>query len=623
MDCHYISKTNPKYLVIVICTMPRSLSEQAYTSMMKFTVEGRPFLKDTHDLLGALIMQVPIRPHRYLFRSYPNTFTSEDALQSLGSLCFSHTFHTCDPTYHRQHHSTTTTTTFHMERVVAKRLWEVFLSCHLIENAVDSSNRLFREKGLWQLTSKGLCILQDFCIRTRADMTRIKAHFGQMNSLQLIRLERDTEDDTLVLDRYNVSTVFKAMFSLLPNEKQTDALIQHQKQQQTSPKTCSSSLLSVSLSTHSTATSFCYVPVSPVSVPFSMSSPSSSQGLCLQVLNNYLLTLDKSDKEIQSNFNGMASVFSTSVCCEWILLHSTVDSYKEAQVIAVEFLRRGWLEFQDPKLTGRFKISKTALLTVTKKGQSILSDRPLSTAIDTPLKPRKDQQTLGDCLEGLFPQSTDSPTTQLPTPHPSMLTYQGSLSYPSHAFYPKDISRAFCSLTDPKEGNLARLQLILGDPPSRSLFRDFLSKNFCQENLDFWIDHDTLKRKYRLSTLALVSHHQKSLLEDAYALWAMYIAPGASAELNVEHSLRQEITRLASSAVTVVPVFSLGHTKPVVLVSTPSVSECLKMMLKRFVYVEEHICRLMALDSVPRFIKTDKYCELQQFREEYGRSSQV
>ncbi|KAI9023507.1 regulator of G protein signaling domain-containing protein [Phycomyces nitens] len=635
--------------------MHSNLSQQAYTSMMKFTMDGRPFLKDIHDLFSALIVQIPIDNHRYLFRNYTNTFSSEDALQGLGSLRCSHTQRASDPNDTTKQLWTTTTTTFNMARDMAKALCQQFHACRLLESAVDSHNRVFREKGLWQLTPKGLCVLQDFCVRTGADMSSLRKNFGQLEPIQLVRLERQIEDDELILGRQNLLVVFRVMLSLLPLEGELDS---HQTYGlPVSPKTTTSSSSNSSVSSRSTTSSSGHL-----AAPFTMSLQTCAEDSRVQLLSNYLLTLSKSRRDIiPKTANTIRTVFSSQMCCDWLVDYSTVSCRDEAEVIANSFIRYGWLEFQDHRLAGSFiKVSKATLLIVTEKGKHTISEKTLiesETKTKTSQAKKKEEEeeeeeemakkrvekkegleaisklskslSLQSISSKLQVDDTDAQQTSLreilsQDPESVVITHTTSSSiHPPTAQPPigavslpaQKPSLLTPAIVDHKEGNLARLRLILDDPQCRSLFKDFLRANFCEENLDFWIDYETLKRKCRSQSPALPSQNQKDLVEDAYNIWVTYLAPSAPSELNVEHTLRQEMARLVSSVVTVVPTYMPGQIKPTILISTSSASQSLRMMLKWFDRVDEHICRLMASDSVPKFVKTSKYRRLQDSRD--------
>ena len=108
------------------------------------------------------------------------------------------------------------TTTFNMARDMAKSLCQHFQNCRLMENAVDPQNRTFRDKGIWHLTPKGLCVLQDFCVRTEANINTLRKHFSHMDAIQLVRLDRNSDDDQLIVNRASASLVFRVMMMTLP-----------------------------------------------------------------------------------------------------------------------------------------------------------------------------------------------------------------------------------------------------------------------------------------------------------------------------------------------------------------------------------------------------------------------
>ncbi|RCH97936.1 hypothetical protein CU097_009049 [Rhizopus azygosporus] len=608
--------------------MDANVSQQAYTSMMKFTIDGRPFLKDIHDLFAALIVQMPIDTHRYLFRNYYNTFSSDDAIQALGNLRFSHTVRTPDPNDPSRLQRTTTTTTFNMSRDMAKTLCQQFQNCRLMENAVDPQNRTFRDKGIWHLTPKGLCILQDFCIRTEVNVTTLRKHFSHMEAIHLARLERSPDDDQLILNRATVSVIFRVMMTSLPldgeltssgNASSVSVSRQANSSSGTTPPSSTTSSVSSANSTSSPS----------LSAPFAMSASVAGSDSRVQLLGNYLLTLSKSSKNLPKTVKTMRTVFSSQMCCDWLLDYCTTSCREEAEVIANEFLKYGWIEYQDPKHSTKdapLKASKAVMFVVTDKGKQVVSEPAsklpsMTPAISPPPPvPQPPQQALLDkskinptgeeqaTLKEILSQDPDSlmitqslTTTSEDASGDQENDEQGS-SRPSSMAVDNNVNIQ----VDHKESNSARLKIILENAKLRSPFKDFLRANFCEENLDFWIDYNTLRRKCRNQSPALPSQNQKDLLEDAYDIWSTYLAPGSSCELNVEHSLCQEMARIVNSVVTVVPAYP-GQGKPTILITAASASQSLRMMLKLFDRVNEHICRLMASDSVPKFVKTEKY----------------
>ena len=520
---------------------------------------------------------------------------------------------------------------------MAKSLCQQFQSCRLMENAVDPHNRSFRDKGIWHLTPKGLCVLQDFCVRTEVNMSSLRKHFSHMEAIHLVRLDRNPDDDQLVLNRASVSVIFKVMMTCLPLDGELsstgNASSVSVSSRQNSDSTPPSSTTSSASSTTSSSTP-------SLSAPFAMSSTVSGGDSRVHMLGNYLLTLSKSSKQNNpKNVKTMRTVYSSQMCCDWLMEYNTVSCREEAETIAQEFIKYGWIEHQDHKHIGfPLKVSKVTMLVVTDKGKSVVSEStkaqqqpPLiatssisqqliastpdqSKISSTPhirqrsnttsTEDRNEQATLKEMLSQ-DPDSLLITTTQQTINDDSSITEEFSHSIIHGSSRPPSI--AIDNHVDPKESNSARLKIILESAKLRSPFKDFLRANFCEENLDFWIDYNTLRRKCRNQSPALPSQNQKDLLEDAYDIWSTYLAPGSSCELNVEHSLCQEMARVVHSVVTVLPSTYPGQGKPTIIITASSASQSLRMMLKLFDRVNEHICRLMASDSVPKFVKTEKY----------------
>jgi hypothetical protein len=522
-----------------------------------------------------------------------------------------------------------------MAREMAKSLCQQFQNCRLMENAVDPQNRTFRDKGIWHLTPKGLCVLQDFCVRTEVNMTTLRKHFSHMEAIHLVRLDRNPDDDQLVLNRACVSVIFKVMMTCLPLDGELTSsgnassmsVSSRQQQQSTTSTPPSSSTSSVSSATSSSTPS--------LSAPFAMSSTVSGSDSRVHMLGNYLLTLSKSGRTTTQpkTAKTMRTLFSSQMCCDWLLDYNTVSCREEAEAIAQEFIKYNWIEFQDPKHHSLpLKSSKVSMFVVTDKGKQVVSEpvkQPNSPSVSHQLSDRSKITTTSNIVRSrsnTITKEDNEPTEEEKTtlreilsqdPDSLLITQQSTTTT-------DDIEDAITNTTssrppsiavennsnhtpvDSKESNSARLKIILESAKLRSPFKDFLRANFCEENLDFWIDYNTLRRKCRNQSPALPSQNQKDLLEDAYDIWSTYLAPGSSCELNVEHSLCQEMARIVHSVVTVIPAYP-GQGKPTIVITASSASQSLRMMLKLFDRVNEHICRLMASDSVPKFVKTEKY----------------
>lgn len=164
-----------------------------------------------------------------------------------------------------------------------------------------------------------------------------------------------------------------------------------------------------------------------------------------------------------------------------------------------------------------------------------------------------------------------------------------------------------------KDSQWRRLRQILEDPLVRMYFRDFMKANFCEENINFWVDYYNLRKKsYNGRT------HQNDLLSDAYAIYDNYLSANARSEVNIDHALRQEIIRLVEATFSVVAGTATDlpfaantavQTQTAVVV-TGAGGPTLRSMLSLYDRVNDHICRIMAQDTVPRFVKTQKFKDL-------------
>jgi len=84
-----------------------------------------------------------------------------------------------------------------------------------------------------------------------------------------------------------------------------------------------------------------------------------------------------------------------------------------------------------------------------------------------------------------------------------------------------------------KDSHTGRLKMILDEPAVRSLFREYLRANFCEENLSFWLDVQDFKRKFGTTSSAValptgknrgtgvqaMERHQQDLIAMAFVIY--------------------------------------------------------------------------------------------------------
>ncbi|KAI8890724.1 hypothetical protein K501DRAFT_265718 [Backusella circina FSU 941] len=380
---------------------------RASISSMKFTIDGRPTVNEIHDLFSALMVQIKLSNHKFMFRNYPDTFTSEEALQELSSLKYTQSHFTPSIRYPTELKRTKTTTTFNVERDMAKALLQQFIWTRLIESATESQNRTYKDKGIWKLKNKGLCVLQDFCLRTKSEITHSKINMNCFKALSLIDIERNVENDRFVSSKKHLLVLFTILVASLPiggNEKEKQKTSQRKRigppvnplQFDFFSDGPPPSRMGSTRSGKSGGLSF------NDSSTISSSSSQGSSGLpslggmsindvfpSVKVLTNdmFISGDSESDSILQSHESSstgtsflknkfkMCAMFTTEIACEWLVENCTLASRDEAENIMTEFLRFGWIKYVDDK---NRKISEVeangSLVHVTRAGVNVVVD---------------------------------------------------------------------------------------------------------------------------------------------------------------------------------------------------------------------------------------------------------
>ena len=138
-----------------------------------------------------------------------HTFLSEDAINNLGSLKFSQSNRMPDPKDPSRIVTTTTTTTFSMAKDMARSICQRFLEARFIESADGRYQQVYTMKGsVWQLTPKGISVLDRFCSRNGIQQKQVAELIGS-SVPQLVSLERDGQTDKLLTDRGTIEVIFR------------------------------------------------------------------------------------------------------------------------------------------------------------------------------------------------------------------------------------------------------------------------------------------------------------------------------------------------------------------------------------------------------------------------------
>lgn len=135
---------------------------------------------------------------------------SDEAAQNLAALKFSQSNRGPDPRDPSRIVTTTTTTTFSMTRDMAKAMCQHFMDARLIENAADRNSNLFKERGVFVLTPKGLHVLERFISKNGISAEPLaKVFSSQPICLKLLHLERRSSDDEIIISQAVVTALFR------------------------------------------------------------------------------------------------------------------------------------------------------------------------------------------------------------------------------------------------------------------------------------------------------------------------------------------------------------------------------------------------------------------------------
>ena len=294
------------------------------------TDEERPFTRDFKDLFSTLMVSLPLTPHRVRFQKIEHTFTSEEAINNLGSLKFSQSNRMPDPKDPSRIVTTTTTTTFSMAKEMARSVCQRFADARFIEPADGKPVGAFPLKGaVWQLTPKGMHVLASFCQRNGISQRHVlDVMDSPRNSMQLVVLERDVATDKLSHDRATVEVIFRRFAGQDgPNLK-----------------------------------------------PATSNSDSDSLNDYYNGLIGVKMTKERKigDRVVMSTFTGKAAV-------DWLLDCCTTVDRRETYEIADLFVQHGliWPALEDKVYAhqnpgaGRFQPTKNSIYGLTEKGQIV------------------------------------------------------------------------------------------------------------------------------------------------------------------------------------------------------------------------------------------------------------
>lgn len=371
------------------------------------------------------MVSLPLTSHRVRFKNYPYSFTSEEAINNLGSLKFSQSNRMPDPKDPSRIVTTTTTTTFSMAKEMARSVCQRFMDARFIELADGRSIATFPLKGCtWVLTPKGIHVLDRFCQRNGINQEHVlKLLHSQYNTMRLVILERDVKTDKLSHDKTTVEIIFRRFAGSSPNIK------------------------------------------APSTISDSDSVTEYADGITGVKLAE---SRKINDKTVKNSFTGKCAI-------DWLLDCCTTVERKETYEIVSLFVRYGLITcvledrvyLQQHPEEKEFQPTKNAIYVFTERGKRVAgwveSDRPVAANIE------KVNGENGSARGELW-----------------ILVHASCTN--SYYFLGYSLKIGANGFLDQRETNTTRLTIILADPALRLLFREYLRETVCEENLSFYLD---------------------------------------------------------------------------------------------------------------------------------------
>ncbi|KAI0786444.1 regulator of G protein signaling [Abortiporus biennis] len=550
--------------------MPATTEAPSSSHMMKTTKRGRPYLKDTLDLFATLIVSLELTTNRVFFRNFPNSFMTDDAARNLASLKFSQSNRGPDPREPSRIITTTTTTTFSMTRDMAKAMCQHFMDARLIENAADPGSNLFKDRGVYVLTPKGLHVLERFMSKNGINGDHLSHVFtSQPICMKLLHLERRSTDDEIIVSHSVIIALFRRFVGRSPNypPEYLDTLDAFQKYHE------------------------------------------RSKGVALMDVTERA-TMGKTPLTHKNCFAAVTAL-------EWLCDFTSVIGREEAAEMAAQFVRYGLITLVSDKRKGNdsaiiftvrgaaggpnstiqqhgeFRCTAKAIYKVSDEGRRVARWDLPEGARDSPNTSSANISTAARSSEDPTEDSAEANRTADAKIH-------RRISMTEKMIANKDDDRK-----SHKESNTERLQYIIDEPQLRALFRDFLRANFCEENLSFYLEVVDFKKRFNITSTAMEKHHE-SLIQTAFQIYNMYLAPSSQCELNIDHGLRNELSGYLSDVIQSLTGKAFQGRVEMEQANAFNATQ-LQTMIKLYERIQTHVFRLMATDS---FIKTPRFLAL-------------
>ncbi|KAF9993798.1 hypothetical protein BGZ79_001487 [Entomortierella chlamydospora] len=621
------------------------------------------------DLFSALMTSIRVENHKIRFKSYPNTFLADDAVSKLGSLPSVRSVLAADPNDPTRVITQIVTTHLSFSRDMAKNICQSFMDARLIESATDPTKREFQPKALYQITPKGAHLLAKFIHRNKMSLEDTR-HLTTNATASLIYLDRADDEDAIILGQDHVDIIFKRFAGLEPNvaransSKDSSASSTVSGRERTPSATDLSNGVEVREQQFNGET-FKDTFYGRVAVEWLLDYStviSKEEAFCTcqeMVSAGYIEQVGEENVGGRSLFRSGNSAFyqltlSGKVLAGWQVLDDGTSSISnewtdDASIVGSNAERNN---LDVSLLSTQFKLTSTNVsrLPISIKDQQRSVDESNVTGFQyNEEAARHSIRRLSQILnDPAFQNSASEGGTKSSYAASSSGRESAGANSGGGARIPTPSSSVQSTIS-----NTSRLNGILSDPIVRDLFKSFLKQNICEENLSFYLEVMDYKVKFTALISSARAYDQsvfgqnlgnskhtyppslreleKQICMQAFAIFETYLVSGAPREVNLPHQMRQDITKYMQAVVrnmetpetngsnenkNLPSALPSPRKPPTVAISNGKASNRGTGTQKELIHIalfddiHDHIFRLMSTDSVPKFIKTDKYLEV-------------
>lgn len=466
---------------------------------------------------------------------------------------------------------------YNIQPELAYHLLEAFMAAKLLHTPADRTRNEPKENVLLQPTPKGVGILQKY-VRDIGLKDLPKILLSDFNSMELFVFERSSMTNSIIHSNYLINILFVRIMGSHPNVW--------------SPTNLNDKIPSLSKLLEYNNDTFSFEDIQfetfngfdkrqmshEKEMPwlYQVSDPQLQNDSRISPFAHKYFTNPDSDSHIQyyvsdsglrlskskvfgQNKTVFDYCFTTKALWQWIMDCTDIMYPKEAVSVAALFLRAGLIVpiiLPPSENTKRkFNISRLSYYTLTKRGLDI---------------------TQWNTENGIKKATNTSTGSKLCTPTPSIKRKPSDVSEAVGAHERTFLNQSSGSESEEEtirpEHSFINIDDILQDPGMRYLFRRYLERYFCAENLDAFIEIKKFLKKMTLLKKLIDSKHINDLkkvrkgktsdnnitatidcalarqanecLEIGYHIYATYIMVKSPYQLNIDHNLRESISRV-------------------------------------------------------------------------------